>query len=84
MTLPSDYQHLLQHAEKLFPVSNISVDYSDDEIIYIDVDGVRLAFEIGSDDDAYVFHNGQQSFSIPLMTPTTDCAVQATTTNDSE
>lgn len=39
----------------------------DEEIIHIDVDGHRFTFEIGSDDDCYVFGDGEKSFVIPLM-----------------
>ena len=64
---PIDHAHLLAHAQTLFPDSHILVTYTDDEIIYIDVDGHRYIFEIGSDDDAYVFDDGVVSFTIPLF-----------------
>ena len=41
--------------------------HTPDEIIHIDVDGHRYTFGIGSDDDAYVFADGKDAFSIPLM-----------------
>ena len=37
------------------------------EVIHIDVDGYRFTFEIGSDDDEYIFTDGKVSFAIPLM-----------------
>lgn len=66
MNRPADYLHLLQHALDLFPGAKIEITY-DDEIIHIDVDGHRFTFEIGSDDDYYVFGDGDTSFVIPLM-----------------
>ena len=66
MTKPADYLHLLQHAWDLFPDATIEIAY-DDEIIHLDVDGHRFTFEIGSDDDYYVFSDGRSSFVIPLM-----------------
>ena len=64
---PLDRPHLFSHAQALFPGHVIEVIYSPDEIIHIDVDGHRFTFEIGSDDDAYVFTDGHTSFAIPLM-----------------
>lgn len=73
MNLPADYDHLLQHAQRLFPGARIDITYTDDEIIHIDVDGHRYTFEIGSDDDEYVFDNGSTCFTIPLfLDPTWD------------
>lgn len=66
MTKPADYLHLLQHAWDLFPDATIEITY-EDETIYLDVDGHRFTFEIGSDDDYYVFNDGKTSFVIPLM-----------------
>lgn len=63
----ADHDHLLQHANHLFPGSEIQITYTDDELIHIDVDGVRYTFEIGSDDDEYVFTCPSRSFSVPLM-----------------
>lgn len=64
---PLDRPHLLFHARALFPGAIIDVTHAPDEIIYLDVDGHRYTFEIGSDDDAYIFTDGNASFSIPLM-----------------
>ncbi|KPL67686.1 hypothetical protein SZ64_05875 [Erythrobacter sp. SG61-1L] len=64
---PLDRLHLLSHAQALFPGAVIEVIQTRDEIIHIDVDGHRFTFEIGSDDDEYLFTDGKTSFSIPLM-----------------
>ncbi len=66
MNKPADYLHLLQHAWDLFPDAIIELIYND-ETIYLDVDGHRFTFEIGSDDDYYVFSDSETSFVIPLM-----------------
>ena len=62
-----DHDHLLDHARRLYPNSKIQITYTDDEIIYIDVNGNRFTFEITSDDEKYVFTGGQTTFTIPLM-----------------
>lgn len=62
-----DYEHLVRHAQDRFPDSKIEVHYTEDEIIHIYVDGHRFTFEIGSDDDAYIFEDGVTSFKIPLF-----------------
>lgn len=67
-----DRDHLIGHALNLFPGSAVSVTYTEDEIIHLDVDGVRFTLEIGSDDDAYVFHGIARSFVIPLMNEADD------------
>lgn len=64
---PADYEHLLAHAQALFPDADIRITHTPDEVIYIDVGRRRFTFEIGSDDDAYVFSDGQTSFTVPLM-----------------
>ena len=64
---PLDFDHLLEHARALFPRKSVAVSYAADEVIYIDVDNHRYTFEIGSDDDAYVFTDGLSAFTIPLM-----------------
>ena len=64
---PLDRLHLLSYAHALFPGAVIDVIHTSDEIIHIDVNGHRYTFEIGSDDDEYVFADGKASFSIPLM-----------------
>lgn len=66
MTKPADYLHLLQHAWDLFPDATIEIAY-EGETIHLDVDGHRFTFEIGSDDDYYVFSDEKTSFVIPLM-----------------
>lgn len=73
MEWPADYDHLMQHAQDMFPGSVIEVIHTPDEIIHIDVDGQRYTFEIGSDDDEYMFCDGTTSFAIPLfLDPTWD------------
>lgn len=64
---PLDRLHLLSHAQALFPGAVIDVIHTPDEIIHIDADGHRYTFEIGSDDDEYLFTSEKASFSIPLM-----------------
>ena len=64
---PLDRSHLLSHAQALFPGAVIEVIHTPDEIIHIDVNGHRFTFEIGSDDDAYFFSDGFNSFTIPLF-----------------
>jgi hypothetical protein len=64
---PLDRAHLISHAQALFPGATIEVIYDPDEIIHIEVDGHRYSFEIGSDDDTYVFTDGKCGFMIPLM-----------------
>jgi len=72
MSKPADYLHLLQHAWDLFPDANVEIIY-EDEMVHFDVDGHRYTFEIGSDDDAYVFSDNESSFTIPLfLDPTWD------------
>lgn len=66
MIQPADYLHLMRHARMLFPGASIAIVY-EEEIIHIDADGHRFTFEIGSDDDFYVFGDGKKSFMIPLM-----------------
>lgn len=66
MTEYADTQHLMHHAATLFPGSVITITY-EEEIIHIDVDGHRYSFGIGSDDDHYIFSDGETSFIIPLM-----------------
>ncbi len=63
----ADYDHLLLHAQILFPRSDIQVTHTDDEVIHIDVNGHRFTFEITSDDEEYVFTDGREAFTIPLM-----------------
>ncbi len=67
MTIPEDHDHLVHHARLLFPGSVVAVTYTEDEIIHLDIDGDRFTFEIGSDDDEYIFHGVGRSFVIPLM-----------------
>jgi hypothetical protein len=63
----TDHEHLFDHAQRLFPGASIEVTHTDDEVIYIDVDGHRFTFEITSDDEEYVFTDGRDTFTIPLM-----------------
>lgn len=63
----ADYDHLVDHAQRLFPGASIEVTHTDDEIIYIDVDGHCFKFEITSDDEKYIFTDGRETFTIPLM-----------------
>lgn len=67
MERPADYEHLMCHAQDLFPGAVIDVIHTPDEIIHIDVDGHRYTFEIGSDDDEYIFCDERASFRIPLF-----------------
>lgn len=64
---PLDRLHLLSHAQALFPGAVIDVIHAPGDIIHLDVEGHRFTFEIGSDDDAYVFTDGNVTFTIPLM-----------------
>lgn len=68
---PLDRVHLLSHAQALFPGAFIEVTHTPDEIIHIDVNGHRYTFEIGSDDDEYVFSDGITMFTIPLFLDST-------------
>jgi translation elongation factor P/translation initiation factor 5A len=63
----ADYAYLREHAQLLFPGASIEVIHADDEVIHIDVNGRRFTFEITSDDEEYVFTDGQMTFRIPLM-----------------
>lgn len=73
MNRPADYDHLMQNAMRLFPGAHIDISYTEDEIIHIEVDGHRYTFEIGSDDDAYIFDDGVTNFTIPIfLDPTWD------------
>jgi hypothetical protein len=64
---PADHDHLLSHARMLFPGQKIGITYGEAETIHIDVGPRRFTFEIGSDDDEYVFSDGREAFVIPLM-----------------
>tara|TARA_R100000406_G_scaffold95183_2_gene88779 strand:- start:208 stop:426 length:219 start_codon:yes stop_codon:yes gene_type:complete len=64
---PLDRLHLLSYAQALFPGAVLDVIHTPDETIHLDVDGHRFTFEIGSDDDAYVFTDGNAAITIPLM-----------------
>lgn len=64
---PLDRAHLISHAHALFPCAKIELIYDPNEIIHIEVDGRRYTFEIGSDDDEYVFTHGFSTFTIPIM-----------------
>ena len=64
---PLDREHLMSHARILFPYATINLIYAPDEIIHIDIDSHRFTFEIGSDDDEYLFTDGKTNFAIPLM-----------------
>jgi translation elongation factor P/translation initiation factor 5A len=57
----------MSHAQALFPGAVIEVTYAPEEIIHLKVDDHRHTFEIGSDDDEYVFTDGATVFTIPLM-----------------
>ena len=63
----ADHDHLLRHAQRLFPGLDIQIVHTDEEIIHIDVDAHRFTFEITSDDEEYVFTDGRTTFTIPLM-----------------
>ena len=64
---PLDHVHLLTHAQALFTGSTTNVIHDPNEIIHIDVNGHRYTFEIGSNDDEYVFTDGSTTFTIPIM-----------------
>lgn len=64
---PADYEHLLRYARARFPEASITITHTEDERIHIDVDGDRYTFDIGSDDDEYLFVGQFGSFAIPLM-----------------
>lgn len=64
---PLDYAHLLAHAQARFTAAKIVVIHAPDERIHIEVNGHRFTFEIGSDDDEYVFTDGKTTFTVPLM-----------------
>lgn len=64
---PLDRLHIFSHAQALFPGATIDVIHTPDEIIHLDVNGHRYTFEIGSDDDEYVFTDGESTLRIPLM-----------------
>lgn len=60
--------HLTRHAQTLFPGSQITVTQDfDNEVIRLEIDGVTYTFEIGSDDDRYVFVGPDRAFDLPLM-----------------
>jgi hypothetical protein len=63
----ADHDYLLDHARRLFPGGKIQVTHTDDEVIHIDVNGHRYTFEITSEDESYVFSDGRETFTIPLM-----------------
>lgn len=65
--VPLDREHLLFHAQSLFLSATIELIYAPDEVIHIVVDGHSYKFEIGSDDDDYIFTDGKSTFVIPLM-----------------
>jgi len=64
---PLDRLHIFSHAQALLPGATIDVIHTPNEIIHLDVNGHRYTFEIGSDDDEYVFFDGETTFTIPLM-----------------
>ncbi|MXP09633.1 hypothetical protein [Pseudoblastomonas halimionae] len=64
---PADYDHLMRHARARFPGASITITHTEDERIHIDADGARYTFDIGSDDDEYLFVGRLGSFAIPLM-----------------
>jgi hypothetical protein len=63
----ADRDHLTKHAKALFPDATISIRYTDDESNHLIVNDVDFIFAIGSDDDEYIFTNGNNAFRIPLM-----------------
>lgn len=64
---PADYDHLIRHARARFPGASITITYTQDERIHVDVNADRYTFDIGSDDDEYRFIGRAGNFSIPLM-----------------
>lgn len=63
----ADHDHLIHHAQGLFPNATIVVTHTEDEIIHINVDGHRFTFQITSEDEKYVFTDGRDTFTVPLM-----------------
>lgn len=66
-SIPADYDHLVRHARARFPGASITITHTEHERIHIDADGDRYTFDIGSDDDEYVFVGQLGTFTIPLM-----------------
>ena len=64
---PADYEHLICHVRARFPGEAVRITYTEDERIHIDVGAHRYTFDIGSDDDEYLFVGQLGSFSIPLI-----------------
>lgn len=62
-----DHAYLTAQTKRLFPDSRVLVTYPKDEVINILVDDRLFVFEIASDNDEYVFSNGDECFTIPLM-----------------
>lgn len=61
-------QHLTRLAQALFPGARIKVTQDfDNEVIHLEIDGVLYRFEIGSDDDRYIFVGPDRAFDLPLM-----------------
>lgn len=63
----ADYEHLIRHTQQQFPSEQIEVTYPEEEVIHIKVGDRLFVFEIGSDDDEYVFIDGCDAFTIQLM-----------------
>ncbi len=62
-----DYAHLTAQTKQLFPDSRVVVYYPTEEVIHILIDDRLFVFELGSDDECYLFSNGEEYFEIPLM-----------------
>jgi len=64
----AERNYLIKEASKLYPNASITVDYDDeDEAIHLDIDGTRYTFQVGSDDDAYVFQSSGARIMLPAL-----------------
>ena len=64
----AERDHLINEASKLFPNSTISLEYGDQyEEIHLYIDGARYTFNVGSDDDVFVFYAGNNRIVIPAL-----------------
>ena len=64
----AERDHLISEALEVYPNASISIDYDDeDEAIHLTIDGMRFTFNVGSDDDAYVFQSGDHRIVIPAL-----------------
>lgn len=62
-----DHSYLTQCVQQLFPCSSVIVTYPFEEVINIQIDDRLFVFEVGSEDESYIFDDGRTTFTIPLM-----------------